>query len=98
MSYSISKLGKVFAVINQDETVTVYSRLLNKKEKRELKKSGKLPDGVTTTERHPIVETFPTVHEAQVFIEHDCKPVTDLTWGVFKSKDQYSLAKKLVAG
>lgn len=96
MSYSIENVGTTYAVINHDITETVFSRVLNSKEKKLYKQSQQLPAGVTVKAQHPTVETFPTLHEAQQFIKRGCKPVKDKQWGVFKSEGQYRLAKQLI--
>lgn len=90
------KQGKQVAVVDYTEKVRVFSRLLNKKEVELFEQTGNLPTGVTVKYEFPVVEHFPTVHEAKQFIANGGRKKPDQQYGVFKSKAQFQLAKKLV--
>lgn len=90
------KQGKLIAVVDYTEKVRVFSRLLNKKEVELFEQTGSLPTGVTVKYEFPVVEHFPTAHEAKQFIKSGCKKKPDTQYGIFKSKAQWQLAKKLV--
>ena len=96
-NYGVERQGKVFAVVNYGNTVTTFSKVLTHKETQQFKETGTLPDGVTALTGPEVLETFNTAHEANNFIKAGCKKKPELHYGVFKSKAQYQLAKKLVA-
>lgn len=95
--YGTEKHGNVIAVVDYTVKEKQFSKLLTKREQESFDATGYLPEGVTVTEVHPVVETFPTVQEAKVFIASGCKKKPDYGYGVFKSKAQYKLARKLVS-
>lgn len=90
------KQGKLVAVIDYTEKVNVFSRVLTKKEAELFESTGSLPAEVTVKKEFPVVEHFPTVHEAKQFIKAGGKKKADVQYGIFKSKAQWQLAKKLV--
>ena len=95
--YGTEKHGKVIAVVDYTVKINQFSKLLTKKEQEAFDTTGYLPEGVTVAEVHPVVETFSTLQEAKAFIASGCKKKPDYGYGVFKSKAQYKLARKLVA-
>lgn len=96
--YGTENHGKVIAVVDYSVKEKQYSKLLTKKEQEAFDATGYLPEGVTVAEVHPVVETFSTLQEAKAFIAAGCKKKPDYGFGIFKSKAQYKLARKLVAG
>lgn len=96
--YGTEKHGNVIAVVDYTVKEKQFSKLLTKREQESFDATGYLPEGVAVTEVHPVIETFPTVQEAKAFIASGCKKKTDYGYGVFKSKAQYKLARKLVSG
>lgn len=95
--YGTEKHGNVIAVVDYTVKEKQFSKLLTKREQESFDATGYLPEGVTVTDVHPVVETFPTMQEAKAFIASGCKKKPDYGYGVFKSKAQYKLARKLVS-
>lgn len=95
--YGTEKQGNVFAVVDYTVKVKQFSKLLTKKEQEAFEATGYLPDGVTVKEVYPIIETFRTKQEATTFIAAGCNKKPEHGFGVFKSKAQYKLARKLVS-
>lgn len=95
-TYGIEKQGSTFAVVDYSKTVKTFSKVLTKKEEKELELTGNLPEGVTVKEVYAVVAQFPTERLAKQFAATNKDKVTDVTYGVFKSKAQYQLAKKLL--
>lgn len=96
--YGTEKQGKVIAVVDYTVKIKQFSKVLTKKEQEAFDQTGYLPEGVTVKEVYPVIETFSNQQEAETFIARGCKKKPDLGFGIFKSKAQYRLAKKLVAG
>ena len=88
--------GKTVNVVDYSKKERTFSKLLTKKAIQNYEATGYLPEGVTVSEKHPVIETFETVQEAQHFIAKGCKVKPDPVYGVFKSKAQYLAAKRLV--
>ena len=95
--YGTEKQGNVIAVVDYSKTVKLFSKVLTKKEQEAFDTTGYLPDGVSVKEVFQVVETFPTVQEANSFIAAGAKKKIDHSYGVFKSRAQYKLARQLVA-
>lgn len=95
--YGTEVQGKVIAVIDYNNKVQTFSKLLTKKEKEAYEDTKYLPDGVTVNTSFAVVETFDTQQEAQAFIARGGKKKPEYSFGIFKSKAQYKLAKRLVA-
>lgn len=96
--YGTEKHGKVIAVVDYTVKTKQFSKVLTKKEQEAFDQTGYLPEGVTVKEVYPVIETFSNQQEAEAFIARGCKKKPDLGFGIFKSKAQYRLAKKLVTG
>lgn len=94
--YGIEKQGKTFAVVDYSETVKTFSKVLTKKEEKELEVTGRLPEGVTAKKHYTIVAQFATRKLAEQFIAANKDKVSDSTYGIFKSRAQYQLAKRLL--
>lgn len=94
--YGIEKQGKTFAVVDYSKTVKTFSKVLTKKEEKELEVTGRLPEGITAKEHYAIVAQFATRKLAEQFIKANKDKVGDSTYGIFKSRAQYQLAKKLL--
>lgn len=94
--YGTEKQGNLVAVIDYSKKEKVFSKVLTKKAMELYEGTGYLPEGVTVTEQYVVVEHFPTLNEANNFIKAGCKKKPDNHYGIFKSKAQYQLAKKLV--
>ncbi|WP_368264079.1 hypothetical protein [Enterococcus innesii] len=97
-NFGTEKQGKVIAVVDYTRKEKQFSKVLTLEEQKEFDETGNLPEGVTVKEVYPVVETFSTKQEAEAFIARGGKRKPDHGFGVFKSKAQYRLAKKLVAG
>ncbi|MEG0121931.1 hypothetical protein [Enterococcus sp.] len=95
--YGTEKQGNVIAVVDYTVKVNQFNKLLTKKEQEDFEATGNLPEGVTVKEVHPVLETFSTKQEADAFISAGCKKKPDHGFGVFKSRAQYKLARKLAA-
>lgn len=96
-NYGTEKHGNVIAVVDYTVKVKQFSKLLTKKEQEAFDATGYLPFGVTVKEVFQVVETFNTQQEAEAFIARGCKKKPETGLGIFKSKAQYRLAKKLLA-
>lgn len=96
--YGIEKQGKLIAVIDYSTKEKVFSRVLTKKATKLFEETGYLPEGVKVIKKYPTVETFSTEQEAKQFIASGCKKKVDKQYGIFKSRAQYQLAKKLTGG
>ena len=90
------KQGNLIAVVDYTKKENIFSKVLTKKAKDEFNKTGNLPFGVTVKEVHPVIETFNTKQEADHFIKKGLKSIEDKSYGIFKSKAQYQLAKKTI--
>ena len=95
-TYGIEQQGKLFSVVDYSKTVKTFSKVLTAKEEKELAATGNLPEGVTVKEQYAVVAQFPVKRMAEQFISSKKEKVTDNTYGIFKSKAQYQLAKKLL--
>lgn len=95
-AYGIERQGRTFVVVDYSKTVTTFSKVLTKKEEKELEITGRLPDGVTAKEHYAIVAQFATRKLAEQFIAANKDKVSDSTYGIFKSRAQYQLAKKIL--
>ena len=97
-NFGTEKHGNVIAVVDYTRKEKQFNKVLTLEEQKEFDETGNLPEGVTVKEVYPVVETFSTKQEAEAFIARGCKKKTDHGYGIFKSKAQYRLAKKLVTG
>lgn len=87
--------GKQYAVVDYEQPITVYSKLLTKKEREALEQTGKLPHGVTAKEEFTVVEQFKTFGEAKRFKAGKSSNRQQFS-GIFSSPAQARLAKKLI--
>lgn len=96
--YGTEKHGKLIAVVDYSNKVKQFSKVLTKQERKAFDETGAIPFGVTVKTVYEVVETFSTKQEADVFIAKGCDKKPESSTGIFKSKAQYRLAKKLVSG